>query len=96
MKRDEVLAILLAHQTKLKDFNVKSLLLFGSVARNEATAESDVDLLVEFEQPVGLLTFVRLQRYLEKILECPVDLGTTDSLKSYLQEPVLGEAVRAF
>lgn len=96
MKRDEVLAILLAHQTKLKDFNVKSLLLFGSVARDEATAESDVDLLVEFEQPAGLLIFVRLQRYLEKILECSVDLGTTDSLKSYLQEPVLGEAVRAF
>ncbi|OKH20781.1 nucleotidyltransferase family protein [Chroogloeocystis siderophila] len=96
MKRDEVLAILLAHQTKLKDFNVKSLSLFGSVARDEASAESDVDLLVEFEQPVGLLTFVRLQRYLEKILECSVDLGTTDSLKSYLQEPVLREVVRAF
>lgn len=96
MSRDEVLAILVDHQTKLKNFNVKSLFLFGSVARDEATAESDVDLLVEFEEPVGLLTFVRLQRYLEKILKCSVDLGTTDSLKSYLQEPVLREAVRAF
>jgi uncharacterized protein len=96
MKRDNVLAVLSAHRIALKEFKVKSLLVFGSVARDEATAESDVDLLVEFEKPVGLLTFVRLQRYLENALGCPIDLGTPDSLKPHLQEPVLREAVRAF
>lgn len=96
MKRDEVLSILRSEQIKLKDFRVKSLALFGSVARDEATSESDVDLLVEFEKPVGLFTFIRLQRYLETLFGCSVDLGTPDSLKSYLRETVMGEAVRAF
>lgn len=95
MGRNEVIAILTTHQAQLREFGVKSLALFGSVARNEARLDSDVDLLVEFEKPVGLFTFMRLQRYLEAILGCSVDLGTPDSLKPYLREPVLQEAVRA-
>jgi hypothetical protein len=75
---------------------VKSLLLFGSVARDEARSNSDIDLLVEFDRPVGLFTFVRVQRYLEEILGRSIDLGTSDSLKPYLREPVLREAIRAF
>jgi hypothetical protein len=71
-------------------------MLFGSMARDEARTDSDIDLLVEFEHPVGLFTFVRLKRYLEKILESSVDLGTPDSLKPYLREPVFREAIRAF
>jgi predicted nucleotidyltransferase len=54
-----------------------------------------VDLLVEFDSPVGLFTFMRLQRYLQTILGRSVDLGTPDSLKNYLKEAVLKEAVRA-
>jgi predicted nucleotidyltransferase len=50
MKRDEVLAIIEAHREQLQKLGVKSLSLFGSVARNEAHAGSDVDLLVEFNQ----------------------------------------------
>ena len=96
MRRQEVLTILTTHQNALKKFGVKSLTLFGSVARDDARAGSDVDLLVEFNRPVGLFTFVGLKRYLEEILESSVDLGTPDSLKSYLQEPVLQESIRAF
>ena len=54
MKRDEVLKILADQRDTLKAFSVKSLSLFGSVARDEATEASDVDLLVEFDRPVGL------------------------------------------
>lgn len=96
LKRNDVLALLQAYKPTLEEFKVKSLLLFGSVARDEADAESDVDLLVEFEQTIGLFTFVRLQRYLENILGCKVDLGTPDSLKSHLRKEVLQEAVRVF
>ncbi|BAS54123.1 MULTISPECIES: nucleotidyltransferase family protein [Leptolyngbya] len=96
MRQQEALAVLANHQTTLKSFGVKSLMLFGSVARDEGRTDSDVDLLVEFDRPVGLFTFVRLKRYLEEILECPVDLGTPDSLKPYLREPVFREAIRAF
>ncbi|QSF48489.1 nucleotidyltransferase family protein [Thermosynechococcus sp. GLH187] len=80
----------------LKKFAVKTLQLFGSVARDEAHAESDVDLLVEFERPVGLFTFIELKEYLEEILNCSVDLGTPQSLRSTLREEVLKEAIRAF
>ncbi|MBD1996149.1 nucleotidyltransferase family protein [Leptolyngbya sp. FACHB-541] len=96
MRRQEALMILANHQNTLKTFGVKSLMLFGSVARDEARTDSDIDLLVEFEYPVGLFTFVRLKRYLEKILESSVDLGTPDSIKPYLREPVFREAIRAF
>jgi uncharacterized protein len=96
MEKRQALEILTEHYTQLKAFGVKSLLLFGSVARDEARSDSDVDLLVEFDKPVGLLAFVGLQQYLEEILNCSVDLGTVDSLKPYLQTAVLQEAIRAF
>ena len=96
LKRDDVLRLLNTYKSSFKEFKVKSLSIFGSVARDEANTESDVDLLVEFEQTVGLFTFVRLQQYLETILGCKVDLGTPDSLKENLREVVLQEAIRAF
>ncbi|MFN5856560.1 MAG: nucleotidyltransferase family protein [Pseudanabaenaceae cyanobacterium] len=70
------------------------LSLFGSVARDQAKASSDVDLLVEFSQPVGLFTLARLQIYLEKLLGCAIDLGTLDSLKPYMQDLVIEGAKR--
>ena len=73
---------------------MQSLALFGSVARDEATANSDVDLLVEFNRPVGYFGLFALQDYLEQLLGCPVDLGTPDSLKPYLRERIQGELLR--
>jgi predicted nucleotidyltransferase len=94
MKQDVVLKILKQKNADLeRQFGVKSLFLFGSVARDEATMASDVDLLVEFNRPVGYFGLFALQDYLEKLLGCPVDLGTPDSLKPYVRERVLGEAI---
>lgn len=67
--------------------------LFGSVARNEATAVSDVDLLVEFNRAVGYFGLFALQDYLEDLLGCPVDLGTPDSLKPYMRQHVMGDLI---
>jgi len=67
MRQQEALTILANHQNALESFGVKSLVLFGSVSRDEARTGSDVDLLVEFDRSVGLFTFVRLKRYLEEI-----------------------------
>lgn len=80
----------------ISDFHVASLFLFGSVARDQAKASSDVDLLVEFSQPVGLFTLARLQIYLEKLLGCAINLGTSDSLKPYMQDLVIEGAKRVF
>jgi uncharacterized protein len=95
MKQDLVLQTLKQKNAEMtKQFGVKSLLLFGSVARNEATSASDVDLLVEFNRPVGYFGLFALQDYLEKLLGCPVDLGTPDSLKPYIKERIKGELIR--
>jgi hypothetical protein len=95
MKQDDVLLILKQKNAEMaKRFGVKTLLLFGSVARNEATTTSDVDLLVEFNRPVGYFGLFALQDYLEKLLGCPVDLGTPDSLKPYIRERVMEEMIR--
>ncbi|MEK6755716.1 MAG: nucleotidyltransferase family protein [Bacteroidota bacterium] len=89
MKRDEILALLRGYRTELEGYGVKSLAIFGSVARNEATEESDIDILVEFGQPVGLFEFVRIKARLEKILNRPVDLVTPEALKKQLKERIL-------
>jgi hypothetical protein len=95
MKRDVVLQLLKQKNAEMeRNFGVKSLLLFGSVARNQATSASDVDLLVEFNRPVGYFGLFALQDYLENLLGCPVDLGTPDSLKPYIRERVMGELIR--
>jgi predicted nucleotidyltransferase len=95
MKRNEALRILREQSKNLAErYNIASLSLFGSVARDEAAADSDVDFLVEFKHPVGLFEFIELQQRLEDILGCKVDLGTPRSLKPRLKEQVLREAIR--
>lgn len=94
MKRDQVIRILGERRREIyENYAVKSLALFGSVARDEARSNSDVDLLVEFSRPVGLFQFIGLKQYLESLLGCPVDLGTVTSLKPYLKESVMREAI---
>jgi predicted nucleotidyltransferase len=95
MKRDEALALLEGYRAELKKYGVKSIAIFGSVARNEATEGSDIDILVEFGQSVGLFEFVRIKTRLEKILNRPVDLVTPEALKKQLKEQILKEAVYA-
>lgn len=94
MTQEKIRQILREHQPSLtKRFGVRSLALFGSVARDEATAGSDIDLLVEFDRPVGLFELFGLQDELEAILGRSVDLGTVQSLKPRVREKVLEQAV---
>ena len=96
MKRAEVLEVVRSHQTQLQTMGVISLDLFGSVARDQANSQSDVDILVELEESIGFFEFFRIKHYLEDVLECPIDLGTADALKEHLREPILEEAIRVF
>jgi uncharacterized protein len=96
MRRAEALRILHEHGDELRqDHHVRTLSIFGSVARDEAREDSDVDLLVEFERPVGLFAFLGLQEHLASILGTKVDLATPDSLHRRLRERILAEAIRA-
>jgi predicted nucleotidyltransferase len=93
MERELVLQILRQNQAEINSYGVKSLALFGSVARGEARPDSDVDLLVEFDHPVGLFGLIALQQRLEEMLGCPVDVGTPDSLKNHIRLNVMEDCV---
>lgn len=95
-RREEVLWQLKRHLRELERFGIARLSLFGSVVRNAARRESDVDLLVEFVpgHPEGMLEFVELKHLLEGILQRPVDLVTPANLKPRIRDRILAEAVR--
>ena len=94
MKRTDAVQLLAAHRQQLRQrFGVTSLAIFGSTARNEATAASDVDVLVEFDRPTGLFDLIRLQFHLEELLGTQVDVGTVDGLKPRIRERVLAESI---
>jgi len=68
--------------------------IFGSAGRDEASPESDLDLLVEFETAYSLLHMIALKQDLEDLLGCPVDVVTEAALSPYIREQVLAEAIR--
>jgi uncharacterized protein len=68
--------------------DVKRLSLFGSMARGEATAQSDVDLLVEFSKRKSLLTIVSLERQFSTLLGREVDLLTEAAISPYLRQRI--------
>jgi len=89
---EKIQRIVRAHKEELRtQFGVKRIGIFGSYSRNEQRADSDIDILVEFERPVGLITFVRLQEYLEGLLGVKVDLVTRNALKKRIKERILKE-----
>ena len=96
MERDEALAILSEHKAELQQkHGVKSIAIFGSTARNEARPDSDVDILVEFERPIGLFELADVRFYLEDELGQPVDLATPGALRSPVRERVYEDLVYA-
>lgn len=66
----------------LKNYNPARIGVFGSFARGEETSESDLDLLVSFNDSFGLLTLVRIESELSKLLNRKVDLLTEGALKN--------------
>ncbi len=76
-----------------REYSVKTIGVFGSVARDEQTGTSDIDLLVEFSKPVGFVTFMRLENFLSERLGKQVDLVTSDSLKPVIRQDVLAEVI---
>ncbi len=94
MRRAEVMELLNSHRSELRGFGVNSLRLFGSVARDEATEDSDVDVLVAFEEPPSYASFMKLRIFLEDILGARVDLVTETGLKDRARPQVEKDAIR--
>jgi uncharacterized protein len=94
MHREQASRVLSEHSVELaQKYGGKSLALFGSVSCDEAGPNSEVDLLVEFDPPVGYFGLFALQAHLESVLDCKVDLGTPNSLKPHIRDHVLRECV---
>lgn len=94
MQPDEVLAILRSHFPELQAMGIRGLALFGSVARGEARADSDVDLLVDFAPPLGFDAYMDAKFRLEALLRRPVDLVTSAGLKPELRPTIERECLR--
>jgi predicted nucleotidyltransferase len=90
----EIRQALQARRADLAKLGVASLSVFGSVARNEATSDSDVDILVEFDQAATLAGYMDLKALLEEALGRRVDLVTRKSLRDRLRPVVERDAVR--
>jgi uncharacterized protein len=97
MDRDAVIAKLRAHEADLHRVGVARLYLFGSVARQEATPESDVDLFFETDDPrFSLIELVDVQDRISEILGTETDVMTRASLHPMLQDRIEAEALRVF
>jgi len=93
MNTDEILNRLQNVRPMLHhEYKVKTVGLFGSFADGTYTDSSDVDILVEFEKPIGW-KFFKLEKYLEKTLNRKIDLVTVNALNEYIK-PFILEQIR--
>jgi uncharacterized protein len=89
---EDIKRVLLRNKAELrKRFKVKTIGVFGSYVRGEQKRQSDVDVLVEFEEPVGLFEFMDLEMYLTGLLGVKVDLVSKKALKPHIGERILKE-----
>lgn len=98
MERDEIIVTLRAHEPELRAAGVVRLSLFGSTARNEARAGSDIDLLAAFDDAheLSLLDVIGIENRLADLLGQRVDLIEEGTLRPRARQSVSREAVRAF
>lgn len=94
MERNETIKAISENLEEIREkYHVDSIALFGSIARDDANPDSDVDVLVSFRTVPSLFGFLDLKEYLENKLARPVDLVTEKALKKQLRDQILTEAV---
>lgn len=92
--KNQILEILQAMRAELEArYNVKTIGIFGSVVRGEPNSQSDIDVLVEFQPPIGLFKFLELEELLSERLGSKVDLVSKKALKPEIGRSILAEVV---
>ena len=91
---EEIKGILAMHMDELRGhFKVKEIGVFGSYVRGEEKEASDIDVLVEFEEPVSLLGLVSLENHLSDLFGVKVDLVPKGEIRQELKEKIIKEVV---
>jgi uncharacterized protein len=94
VNRAQTLNLLSLHKAEMQHrFAVRRLALFGSRARDQSSAHSDIDLLVDFDGPATSARYFGLQFFLEDLLGGPVDLVTNQALRPELRPYVERDAI---
>ncbi len=93
MNQRKILALLKEHLPDLQQFGITSLALFGSFAREEATLNSDIDILVKMDPPFTYDRYINAKFYLEDLLNFPVDLIMIETLRPEISQTVNQEAI---
>jgi predicted nucleotidyltransferase len=97
MHRDEAIAKLKEHEAELRQLGIEHLYLFGSTARGEARADSDVDLFFDHpEGSLGLYELMDVKDAAARILGCKADIMTRRSLHRVLREGIEASAEQIF
>jgi predicted nucleotidyltransferase len=98
MNREQIIAALRAHEPELRHLGVRHAALFGSVARNEATPASDIDIMVDIdpEAHIGVYGYVGIMHYLSDLFPLPVDVANRSKLKPHVKPAAERDAVYAF
>jgi predicted nucleotidyltransferase len=98
MKCQEAIAILRHHRNDLQARGVRHAALFGSIARDEARADSDVDVLIDLDPSaeLDLFGYVGLTRYIAELFHGSVDVVDRQALKPHVRPSAEKEAVHAF
>ncbi len=90
---NEMATILKMYKTELQQkYGVKEISIFGSYVRGEQNETSDVDILVDFDKPIGMFKFLELEEYLSELLQVQVDLVSKAALKPRIGQYILQEA----
>ncbi len=98
MNRQHIIATLRTHERELRHRGVLHAALFGSVARDEAKPDSDIDILVEIapDAPVGVFEYVGITQYLADLFPNRVDVANRKSLKAIVRPSAERDAIYAF
>jgi predicted nucleotidyltransferase len=98
MNREEAIATLRAHERELRNRGVLHAALFGSLARNEAGRNSDIDIMIELDPnaPIGVFEYVGIAQYLADLFPDHVDVANRGSLKALVRPSAERDAVYAF
>jgi hypothetical protein len=93
LNRQFVLSTLKQHLDQIYSFGVHSIALFGSVSSNQASKNSDLDFLVEFEEEITFDRYMDLKFFLEDLFNQKIDLVIKEDLKPQIRETIINQAI---